>query len=819
MALTRPAVRFAANFTGGPPGTTRADHTDIVLNGTTAATAVRGFATTRGRQYELGHAEAGTMSVALTDTHEYVNPANTASPWNTGGNTLLPYRRIEVGAWWNPATNNLAGNLFNSSNRDASNGNFYDPSFEASVIWWGGPASRGISTSTVHSGTKALFITANANVAKAWFMSIPGQIYTVSLWVNVPAAHTVTATLQDYPNTAGVTLATAATTLTGVYEKLVLTGTAVGAFCAISLAVTAGSFPVTYFVDDVQAEFGSTASAFTTTGPIYYPIWTGYVERYPQTWDSAGFRGIKPLSCVDALSVLSRTVIKQSYLDLILSDGPSVVVPLNDTAPPHKVLRPDNGAPIVGYTHPGTNGTVNYGGDQWLDGTSTINVVQQNATPPTSGDTQYITYAGTQSGFVSMNPQAFTLEMWFKFGAGTIYMGAAEVPLSEPVNTEATGPQHAVQFYTGAGFLFVVYNDPNGSGKSIKLGTANRAPDGAWHYAAILFPGSDQIQSVYDLSVGTVTALGFSPSPAVGLNNIFLNAGTYYGDVVSSVSAAYLALYPRSLGTSEMANHYQRGIGYLGETFGDRATRLLTRWWGGSKVVASGGTLLAPDHTYNGRSVLAVLEEMGDTELGLTWCDAAGTVHVDNRDTRILAGQTSLYTFGENTGAGELPYEGDVGFDFDPTYVYSQADLSNYAGGVFTTVNAAAQTNYGQRILAVTVNAANDFLVQQAGLALTTRYDTPALRVSTLTLNPAANPALWTAALNLDIGDRVTVKRRTNAVTMAADFYVEQINHTGDMDASTWQVQLQLSPVFLPTAWILGDSTYGVLGSTTVCAY
>src|SRR5258706_14581609 len=130
-------------------------------------------------------------------------------------------------------------------------------------------------------------------------------------------------------------------------------------------------------------------------------------------------------------------------------------------------------------------------------------------------------------------------------------MGAAEVPASESVNTEATGPQHAVQLYTGAGFLFVVYNDPNGSGKSIKLGTANRAPDGAWHYAAILFPGSDQIQSVYDLSVGTVTALGFTPSVAVGLNNIFLDATTYFADIMSSVSAAYLALYPRALGRAE----------------------------------------------------------------------------------------------------------------------------------------------------------------------------------------------------------------------------------------------------------------------------
>lgn len=820
MALNRPLVWVAADFTAGPPNVPK--NNSVGLNGA-ALTGLRGFTTSRGRQYELGHAEAGTMALDFTDTSEALNPANTASPWNSGINTLLPYRCVQVGAWWNTATNDTTGNLINSTNVTLS-GNTYDPGFEGASLAWvssfvGAPSK--LFGNVPHTGSHDLQVafSATADTVGFVFRSVPGQQYTVSAWIDVPiSSHTITMAVRDWTGALGTTIGSATTTLINTYERLTVTGKAVGGISAVTFKIATGT-TTTIHIDDIQVELGAVATTFANSGPTYFAVWTGYIERYPQTWDSAGFRGIKPLDCVDALSVLSRTIIKQSYLDLILSDGPSVVVPYDDSAPPHRVLRPDSGAPIYGYTHPGTNGTVNYGGDQWLDGTSTINVVQQNATPPVSGDPQYITYVGTQSGAVSMNPQAFTLELWFKFSSGTIYMGAAEVPSSESVNTEATGPQRAVQFYTGAGSLFVVYNDPNGSGKSILLAGANRPADGAWHYAAILFPGSNQIQSVCDLTVGSVIALGFTPSAAVGLNNIFLDATTYFADIMSSVSAAYLALYPRPLGTLEMADHYQRGIGYLGETFGDRATRLLTKWWGGSKVVAAGVMTMAPDFAYNGRSVLAALEEMGDTEQGLTWCDAAGVIHVDSRDTRILAGQTSSYTFGENTAGGELPYSGDVSFDYDPTYVYSQADMSNYAGTVFSTVNATSQTAYGQRILATTINASSDFLVQQAGLYFTTRYAVPKLRISKLSLNPAANPQLWTAALNLDVGDRVTVKRRTNAVTISAEFYIEQINHTVNNEDSSWTVDYQLSPVFLPTAWILGDSTYGVLGTTTVCAY
>jgi hypothetical protein len=73
--------------------------------------------------------------------------------------------------------------------------------------------------------------------------------------------------------------------------------------------------------------------------------------------------------------------------------------------------------------------------------------------------------------------------------------------------------------------------------------------------------------------------------------------------------------------------------------------------------------------------------------------------------------------------------------------------------------------------------------------------------------------------LSLEISQRITVKRRTPALTTSADYYVEAINHKIHGDAGTWTVELQLSPVFVPSAWVLGHATYGVLGTTTIPIY
>ncbi|MEK6443650.1 hypothetical protein [Pseudonocardia sp. T1-2H] len=167
----------------------------------------------------------------------------------------------------------------------------------------------------------------------------------------------------------------------------------------------------------------------------------------------------------------------------------------------------------------------------------------------------------------------------------------------------------------------------------------------------------------------------------------------------------------------------------------------------------------------------------------------------------------------------EYPYA-DYATDHDPTYVFTQANLSRPDNSdIAPMVNAAAEATYGQRILTQTLQATTDFDVTQAGVFYLSRYSSPKTRITTLTLVPSANPALWPVVLGLEISQRVRVKRRSIGLSTSAEYYIEKIDHKVDAAAGTWTVSLQLSPVWVPSAWVLGDATRGVLGSTTTPIY
>ena len=346
-----PLLGCVADFTGGPPGLPGGNAVDLLGPGTPVA--LRQWGTSRGRQYELGTVQTGTLTMGIDDPREYLNPVNTSSPWNSGGKTLLPYRRIQMVALWRPSTMDATGNILNSTNYPA--GTFtttFDPSFEARLGGWfaiAGSPTVALSTAQHFDGAQSMAVTygASGDAAGIGIYHLPGRQHTVSLYVFVPASHTVTVTWQA-PFYGSPTIATATSSTTGAWQRLTLTATPAAWSSVVSITCSA-AYPATVYVDAYQLELGASASTFTTSGPTFLPQYTGYIERYPQEWDMAGFRGKRPLQAVDALSPLSRTVISQSYASTILADGPKVYIPYNDQSFPQTITLPSGGQPGVGY--------------------------------------------------------------------------------------------------------------------------------------------------------------------------------------------------------------------------------------------------------------------------------------------------------------------------------------------------------------------------------------------------------------------------------------------------------------------------------------
>lgn len=820
-----PAMGFEIDFQSGPPNTPSSVRRSI--DAPYRHLAVRQWASSRGRQYELDQIMAGTLNLNVYDPTELLNSDNVASPFMTSGNSIIPYRSAWVWAMWPNQPG--SGNIINTQVNIA-----YDPSFElnpfSAVGLW---INTGGTTTLVQSavqhfvGTKSLLVTQSAAGsgfgAQNGFRTTPQLTYTFSAYVFPTGGATVTLQVVD----AGGTVRTASTAVQNTFSRLSVTWNCVDTLETISIYGTGVSTP-TFYIDATQLEFGPAANTFTTTGPIFYAQYTGYVERWPTVYTMGGTLSTRQLYCVDALAILSRTEISQKYNATVAVDAPTLYIPWSNAKPATSggALSTGSETAVIGafnvqgnpnYLVP-SNGSINWAGDQQLDGTSALVITQQNANNPIipGGPNQDTSVDVLNSLFTLDTVNGGGIEFWAKPTIGQMALGGMYVAGSGlATNFSFNIPMLFVES-TGTGPLAFFY-DPTGS--SLQVVGNNLFPDDQWHYFAITVIGGtwkimqDGVESSA-ITVATAGNLGFTY-----LCHASANCG--FGDPQSQVSFGRWAAYSRDIGYTRRLAHYNRGVGYINELSGARVTRLLTQYWQGNSSVANGFLAMAPDFGYDGRVVLDVLQEIQESERGLVYASVAGSVIFEDRTSRYV-NQTPLWVFGENpVGASptEFPYS-DYTSDKDPTYTFSQANLSRPANSNFAPIiNAATQALYGQRILSQTVQCNTDFDLTQAGIFYTQRYSTPETRISTLLLNPAANPSLWPIVLSLEISQLVTTTRRNAGVTVKNSYYIEKIDHRVDAENGKWETTLQLSPQYVSTAWVLGDSTYGVLGTTSVPIY
>lgn len=850
-----PIGSFEVDFQTGPPNFPTSVRRSI--NALYRRLHLRKFALDRGGNYELDQVQAGTFTADVMDPLELLNSDNTSSPLNSGSNQITPYR--SMWGWYMWPNQPGSGNLINTNVNVG-----YDPGFElnpfsALGLWGiaGGTTTLAQSTAQAHTGTHSLLVTQSAAGAgfgaTNGFRIAPDLTYTFSCYVYPTGGCSVTAKVVD---AAGNTWTSGTASTQNTWQRLTFTWNAVDVLETITVFGTGTTTP-TFYLDDTQLDFGASATAFTTTGPTLYPLFTGWVERFPTKYDMAGFRATRELAAVDALAILSRTGISQSYTKLITSDAPVAYVPLSNTKPPTSGGQLSSGtetgqvtgAVIAGnpFYHPSASGSISWAGDQQLDGTGAVVLEQNNAfTPPKAGHftgtypmEQQTVFDVLGAGIGSTKNTAATIEFWAKFTSGVVIpmqllsTAVHGGGLNLELGYGAATTQNVVELITLGGKLFFQVYDPvaglaqayDVSGSTI-IGAG--FPDAQWHYYAITF---------YDAGGGT-PGLAFTydgleldysgPSGArnYGFTNLHAEATTDFGDPQSQVSLARFAVYNRDIGNTARNNHYQRGSGYVGEISGARVTRLLNQYWAGATSVDPGFLAMADDFSYDptqtgaqSRMMLDVLQEIAESERGKVYAAKSGTVVFEGRTSRYTGTQTSLGTFGENTAAGEFPYTAFED-DTDPTFTFSQANLTRPGNGNFAPViNATTAAKYGQRTLTQTVQCTTNYDLIQAALYYTNRYSVATKRVSVMELDPAANPSLWPVVLSLEISQRWTVKRRNAGVTTTRDYYIEKISHRVDSDNSSWKVNLQMSPVFVSSAWVLGDATFGILGTSTTPVY
>lgn len=204
-ATWRPELSIQVAFSSGPNDATSI-LTPVPIWKDLSALWVGAETVTRGRQYELDQNQAAQPTIAWVDPNEYLNPANTSSPYYPYVTPIRQY--LWQATWPNPA----AGNLMNS-NQPASpailgtDNAGYDPSFESYTVgsvppWitalplFGGGVH--VSTTNPQQGTQDLAVTVPTGSLGTdpkgvrWHVpSVPGTTYTVSAYVRQDVANTV----------------------------------------------------------------------------------------------------------------------------------------------------------------------------------------------------------------------------------------------------------------------------------------------------------------------------------------------------------------------------------------------------------------------------------------------------------------------------------------------------------------------------------------------------------------------------------------------------------------------------------------------------
>jgi hypothetical protein len=823
--LDFPIVSVLANFTQGPPNGLGNPVPLDVGDGR----GIETVSVTRGRPYELGTVQAGTCSIVVDDPSETLNPANPSSPFMTGGKQLALYRGVGVRAWW-PRVGNLI--------QPATYAEIIHPGFETGgTNGWvsvGGVIDHFTGTPWQGVGCARLTLdgpsaTASPRGGAGW-LHIAGRVHTYSVWVRRSSG---TPGVSITLTVAGVTSAAATST---TWTRLSVTYLAASALEVPVLTVTggaAGDGTQVIYVDGEQLELAAAATTWRADGPIRYQMFTGYIERYPQQWINAGRRGVRPLEAVDALAPMSRTIITSSYEQEITSDNPSLWLPLDDAAGPGRVAGALAGSVQLAEFVSPRGGAISWGGATMPDGSRAVALSQQLQDPADTLLANQFTEIDTRSPVgpspseFSLDSRGATVEFWARVDASITKIAFQAVPSRNfHAQLGSSGDTVIGLTFFADGSHRLVVSTPAGYDAldATAAGQAGFLNDGQWHYFAIVLwptPATPTQYSVWARADARTSGRATGRTHRqVGINSVQASAFTVFGDPLSKVSVAQMAFYNKILPDARLEAHYLHGIGRAGELASARAARLLTTYWGGGYVVRPGSGLTLPaDHSYSGSSVLAALEDITSTDEGLLYVNGGGQPVVESRLTRH--GQTGpAFTFGEDSAAGEFPYTA-INYDYDPQYVYSQVSLTRPGRSEpLVLVDPAVEAIVGQRVFSKQLSVETDYELEQAALYYRHRYGLARLRIKSLTLDPASQPALWPVVLGLELSTRVRVRRRTaTGAVMDGEYYVESIKHDASISGPSWKTTLELSPVFVPQVWVLGDAQRGVLGATTTPIY
>jgi hypothetical protein len=794
----------------------------------------------RGKQFELDQVQPGEFHGEWANKDGALDPTNTSSPF-TGG--VLPYRGFRMSAVYPPSVNLVtADQATGGEGTPVAPGSIPASMNIASDI--GGSTLTIAASATAYQGTQviqsAMPVSAPVNfyitkvqlqpvlTATSWLTTT----YTWSTYVRCTTAAinpSVAAAVKYYDlNHNYVNDFTGSTVvLTGsasaAWTRLTVTSTVpVGAAMCELAVVLKGTAPAstwTFQQDGSQFEQAATASSFVVPGKNY-PVYSGLIERYPQTWEYSGTYGVAQPVCVDTMALLSQTILQEAFVMDVVATQPTWFFQLNEpsgaTTFSEQGGRVSGAASIfsaalgAGVLTSGNPINAASGASGKFYGTNGPVVTVNNTATPNQGTVIDLTTAGS----TIPSSGAWTRMIAFRTGQNT---GAAPQFASYTSGVSPGSVGYNGNMYFGLGVVSgsnysVGASFYNAAGTQLGVLTTPIINDNNWHLGFIQMSADGKTITAWVEAISTSVTGGSDMHSTIAVNdNIGGDAykmdGTanYGGSAPFNGDLALYAQWNRLLSGAEIGvlNSSFKNA-YNGDSTDQRYGRILG-WAGyqGTSALDSGNTRsLTYANDVSGVDALTALQNVVNTEGGRHFVGKDGTVTFQNRQRYFQQGSATLtpsgpvWVFGENVASGEIPYA-LLAFDYDPTRISNQVAVTQTSTTIAYNANdVTSQQSYGVRNLARDSQSTNAEEVREQAFFLLSRYKDPHLRVQALKISVSANPALWPSALAFDIGQYVQINRRDQfgvrpTVTMYG--FIEQITHSGD-DKGVWGTDLEISP-------------------------
>lgn len=599
--------------------------------------------------------------------------------------------------------------------------------------------------------------------------------------------------------------------------------------------------------------------------PWYVPF-SGFIERLPQQWDDQ-LRGRVEATVTDAWFGANYVPLPVLFEE-ILNDNPYAYWPCTDAAGSTAAsnLAPGNTNPLfVTVSKYGAAGVTQQFGQntQALLGAQATTLITANLrisqgagmwqeTLPNVGPAGGYCLFTVDPAFPKLS-NGITFEIWLQAVSPFTTNGDPVMLLAYGVKGLLAGSIFAVSISTTNGHLQFNYDPVLGT--TVNIGVTG--VDYRSMTAPILVAVTVTTTTFTTYVNGVQTATG-SYTPAgtqflyLTINGSPIQAGAFTPSGTSGF-VGHVAVFSYILHPARILTHYQAGFTAMQqEPAAYRIERLLAFGF------ATGRRLILQESSPDQTPVVSCQDVPGspasasvnnlvsDLLPGMFYVAPTGDMVYLSK--KAAWNQAIVWTLGENLFAGEDSFMNDITFDYDPSRVINQIELTQLdnqdivipsvgsspspGGPGVPSVELASQIQYGTLSDITTGYLWGDATVPYtygAGLYDITNwianiYANPHLRLVTAKVDASSNPILWSFILGASVGDMITVNRRSlgqGTPVISVTGRITQTHRTFEYNVSgvSAAIDLVIDPAPEEFALTCDDSVRGVLNGTNVLAW